>query len=157
MDSAALRKKLAAMVCAQRRDLPWRRTRDPYAIWISEIMLQQTRVAAAIPYYERFLARFPDAAALAQASEDEVLTHWSGLGLLFAGAQSAQSRAGSLRRQGAIPERLRQRSASFPESAITLPPRSPASRSGFRMRWWTGMCAEWSCVSPTTRARMCNK
>ena len=51
------------------RDLPWRRTRDPYAIWISEVMLQQTRVAAVIPYYERFLARFPDLESLADAPE----------------------------------------------------------------------------------------
>jgi A/G-specific adenine glycosylase len=63
-----------------RRDLPWRRTRDPYAIWISEIMLQQTRVAAVIPYYERFLARFPDAGTLARARETTVLAQWSGLG-----------------------------------------------------------------------------
>lgn len=63
-----------------RRDLPWRRTRDPYAIWISEIMLQQTRVAAVIPYYEKFLAMFPDSAALARAPEDQVLAMWAGLG-----------------------------------------------------------------------------
>ena len=63
-----------------RRDLPWRRTRDPYRIWISEIMLQQTRAQAVIPYYERFLERFPDAAALASAPEEAVLACWSGLG-----------------------------------------------------------------------------
>jgi A/G-specific adenine glycosylase len=63
-----------------KRDLPWRRTRDPYAIWISEIMLQQTRVAAVIPYYERFMAAFPDAQALAAAPESTVLAMWSGLG-----------------------------------------------------------------------------
>ena len=63
-----------------RRDLPWRQTRDPYRIWVSEIMLQQTRVAAALPYFERFLARFPDAAALAAAAEEEVLAQWAGLG-----------------------------------------------------------------------------
>ncbi|HML16287.1 MAG TPA: A/G-specific adenine glycosylase, partial [Bryobacteraceae bacterium] len=62
------------------RDLPWRRTLDPYAIWISEIMLQQTRVAAVIPYYEKFLAAFPDAASLARATEHQVVTMWAGLG-----------------------------------------------------------------------------
>jgi len=62
------------------RDLPWRRTTDPYAIWVSEIMLQQTRVAAVIPFYERFLARFPDVGALARARESTVLSLWSGLG-----------------------------------------------------------------------------
>ncbi len=63
-----------------KRDLPWRRTRDPYAILVSEIMLQQTTVEAVIPYYERFLKRFPDVKTLAQASEDDVLRLWSGLG-----------------------------------------------------------------------------
>ena len=62
------------------RDLPWRRVSDPYRIWVSEIMLQQTRAQAAIPYYQRFLERFPTAAALASAGEEEVLTLWSGLG-----------------------------------------------------------------------------
>jgi A/G-specific adenine glycosylase len=62
------------------RDLPWRRTKDPYRIWISEIMLQQTRVAAVIPYYEKFLERFPDVRSLAEAPQDEVLRLWSGLG-----------------------------------------------------------------------------
>ena len=62
------------------RALPWRATSDPYRIWVSEIMLQQTRAQAAIPYYERFLARFPTVEALAAASEDEVLSLWAGLG-----------------------------------------------------------------------------
>ena len=53
-----------------KRDLPWRRTRDPYAIWVSEVMLQQTQVATVIPYYERWLRRFPNVQALAQADED---------------------------------------------------------------------------------------
>src|SRR2546426_8392126 len=63
-----------------RRDLPWQATREPYRIWLSEVMLQQTQVAAVIPYYERFLRRFPTVEALASASEDEVLQLWSGLG-----------------------------------------------------------------------------
>jgi len=62
------------------RDLPWRRTRDAYAIWLSEIMLQQTRVATVIPYYERFLARFPTVRHLARARLDTVLKMWEGLG-----------------------------------------------------------------------------
>jgi A/G-specific adenine glycosylase len=62
------------------RDLPWRRTRDPYAIWVSEVMLQQTQVATVIPYYERFLKRFPDVRSLARAPEDDVLHAWQGLG-----------------------------------------------------------------------------
>ena len=62
------------------RDLPWRRTRDPYAIWVSEIMLQQTRVAAVIGHYARFMGKFPTLPALAAAKEDDVLACWSGLG-----------------------------------------------------------------------------
>jgi A/G-specific adenine glycosylase len=63
-----------------RHDLPWQGTRDPYRIWLSEVMLQQTQVSTVIPYYERFLKRFPSAGALARATEDEVLGLWSGLG-----------------------------------------------------------------------------
>ena len=63
-----------------RRDLPWRRSSDPYIIWISEIILQQTRVAQGLDYFNRFVARFPDVRALAAASEDEVLRYWQGLG-----------------------------------------------------------------------------
>src|SRR5438552_12240099 len=62
-----------------RRDLPWQATRDPYRIWVSEIMLQQTQVAVVLPYYERFVARFPDVGALAAAPEDDVLALWRGL------------------------------------------------------------------------------
>lgn len=62
------------------RVLPWRKTRDPYRVWISEIMLQQTTVAAVVPYFERFMARFPSVRELADAPEDEVLRHWEGLG-----------------------------------------------------------------------------
>src|SRR5262245_44721438 len=61
-------------------DLPWRRTGDPYAIWLSEIMLQQTQVATVIPYFERFTAAFPTVAALAEAKQDAVLKLWEGLG-----------------------------------------------------------------------------
>jgi A/G-specific adenine glycosylase len=63
-----------------RQALPWQGTTDPYRIWLSEIMLQQTQVAAVIPYYERFLKRFPDVSSLAKASQEEVLELWSGLG-----------------------------------------------------------------------------
>src|SRR5215210_9402850 len=63
-----------------RRPLPWRATRDPYALLVSEVMLQQTQAARVVPYYESFLARFPDPAALAAAPTAEVLAAWSGLG-----------------------------------------------------------------------------
>ncbi len=65
---------------ADHRDLPWRRTRDPYRIWLSEIMLQQTRVAAVIPYYERFLEELPDVRALAAVDDDRLMKLWQGLG-----------------------------------------------------------------------------
>ncbi len=63
-----------------RKDLPWQHNPTPYRVWVSEIMLQQTQVATVIPYYERFMTRFPDVAALAKADIDDVLHHWSGLG-----------------------------------------------------------------------------
>lgn len=76
----ALRRNLLDWYRANRRDLPWRRGRDPYRIWLAEIMLQQTRIAAVLPYYENFLKRFPAIGALACARESEVLKHWAGLG-----------------------------------------------------------------------------
>jgi len=77
---ANLTSRLLTWYAAHQRDLPWRRTRDPYHIWVAEVMLQQTQVATVIPYYERFLARFPIVEALAAASLDEVLKLWEGLG-----------------------------------------------------------------------------
>lgn len=84
------------------RDLPWRRTRDPYRIWLSEVILQQTRVAQGLEYYLRFTERFPDIAALATTPEDEVLKLWQGLGYysrarnLHAAARQVMSRFGGV-------------------------------------------------------------
>jgi A/G-specific adenine glycosylase len=75
-----LRRQLLKWYARNRRDLPWRRSRDPYAIWVSEIMLQQTRVAVVIERYQAFMERFPTLLSLALASEQEVLALWSGLG-----------------------------------------------------------------------------
>lgn len=75
-----LRSRLLKWYGTAARDLPWRNTEDPYHIWVSEIMLQQTTVTAVIPYFESFLKRFPDIAALAEATEEEVLKLWEGLG-----------------------------------------------------------------------------
>ena len=100
-----LQSKLLRWYDREARELPWRGTRDPYAVWVSEIMLQQTRVDTVIPYYERFLGRFPTARALAEADEDAVLSHWSGLGyyrrarLLHAGVREVVERYG-----GEVPE-----------------------------------------------------
>ncbi len=74
------RERLLHWYRAHHRNLPWRKTHDPYRIWVSEIMLQQTRVAAMIERYSRFLDRFPDVLSLAQANVEDVLTVWSGLG-----------------------------------------------------------------------------
>ena len=75
-----LRRRLLAWYRREKRDLPWRHTRDPYRIWVAEIMLQQTQVPTALPYYRRFLARFPTVRALARASDQNVLKAWQGLG-----------------------------------------------------------------------------
>jgi A/G-specific adenine glycosylase len=75
-----VRERLLAWYDANRRDLPWRHSHDPYEIWISETMLQQTRVETVIPYYERFLRRFPDTLSLADADQEDVYSHWAGLG-----------------------------------------------------------------------------
>ena len=80
LDISLIRRSLIEWYRKHKRDLPWRRTADPYRIWISEMMLQQTRVAAVIPYYERFLTLFPDPSALASAAEQELLAAWAGLG-----------------------------------------------------------------------------
>src|SRR5947208_9680975 len=75
-----LRRSLLTWFATHQRDLPWRRDRDPYRIWVSEIMLQQTQVATVIPYFERFLTAFPTLADLAAAPERDVLRQWEGLG-----------------------------------------------------------------------------
>jgi A/G-specific adenine glycosylase len=77
---SSLRRSLLDWYALQGRGLPWRQTRDPYAIWISEVMLQQTQVKTVIPYYERWLATFPTIAALAAADQQQVLKAWQGLG-----------------------------------------------------------------------------
>lgn len=111
---AAIRRRLLAWYRANRRALPWRKSRDPYRIWVAEIMLQQTRIAAVIPYYERFLRRFPTVESLACARATEVLKHWAGLGYY--------SRARNLHR--AAREIVRNHDGKFPKSldaALALP------------------------------------
>lgn len=76
----AFRHDLLTWYDTQKRDLPWRQTRDPYAIWISEIMLQQTQVVTVIPFYQRFMATLPNIQALAQVEEETLMTLWQGLG-----------------------------------------------------------------------------
>ncbi|MCU1293512.1 MAG: A/G-specific adenine glycosylase [Bryobacterales bacterium] len=99
---AELRRDLLTWFDEFQRDLPWRRTKDPYAIWVSEAMLQQTRVAAVLPYYERFLTRFPDFQTLAAASESDLLAQWAGLGYYYR-ARNLQKAAQSMVDAGAFP------------------------------------------------------
>jgi len=108
----SLRRKLTHWYDQAKRDLPWRKTRDPYAIWISEVMLQQTRVAAVIPYYECFLQRFPTAASLAQSPEPELLAMWAGLGY-YSRARNLQKAAQQIAASGTFPKDY--------ESILTLP------------------------------------
>ena len=93
---------LAKWYAAGHRDLPWRRTSDPYRIWVAEVMLQQTRAQAAIPYYERFLERFPSVEFLAAALEEEVLAAWSGLGY-YSRARNLRLAARRVAEAGAFP------------------------------------------------------
>lgn len=95
----AFRTRLAAWFARRRRPFPWRRRRTPYRVWISELMLQQTRADQALPYYERFLAKFPNVAALARASRREVLKAWEGLGY-YARARNAHDTARLLAGRG---------------------------------------------------------
>jgi A/G-specific adenine glycosylase len=97
-DRVLLRERISGWYRAHARDLPWRRTSDPYAIWISEAMLQQTRVETVKGYYRRFLERFATLSELANASEDEVLAAWSGLGY-YRRARSLQAAAQVIMRE----------------------------------------------------------
>ncbi len=105
---------------AEKRDLPWRQTRDPYAIWVSEIMLQQTQVDTVIPYFNRWMAQYPTIAALAQAAEEKVLKSWEGLGYY--------SRARNLHKAAQIVAKEHQSELpKEPEKLATLPGIGPYS------------------------------
>ncbi|WKE66166.1 A/G-specific adenine glycosylase [Gallaecimonas kandeliae] len=90
-----------------RKTLPWQQQKTPYKVWVSEIMLQQTQVATVIPYFERFMARFPDLNTLADAPQDEVLHHWTGLGY-YARARNLHKAAQAIRDQygGQFPQSI---------------------------------------------------
>jgi A/G-specific adenine glycosylase len=106
---AALQRKLLAWWDAGHRDLPWRfpqRGADPYRVWIAEVMLQQTQVAAVVPYYARFVERFPTLEALAAAREEDVLALWSGLGYYARGRRLHAAAREALSRHGGLPADL---------------------------------------------------
>jgi A/G-specific adenine glycosylase len=109
VDDAALRAALLRWYDASVRPLPWRADRDPYRVWVAEVMLQQTRVDVVIPKYERFVRIFPDVATLARASEERVLAAWSGLGY-YTRARNLHRAARALRAAGAT---------TFPRDAAT--------------------------------------
>lgn len=111
-DSALFRSRLLRWYRGKRRDLPWRNTRDPYAIWISEVMLQQTTVATALPYFNKWLTAFPDTASLAAAPLDRVLKLWEGLGY-YQRARNLHAAARQIMRLhgGRIPRIYREASA----------------------------------------------
>ena len=94
--------KLIGWYKENKRDLPWRNTKDPYRIWISEIILQQTRVAQGYDYFVRFMARFPDVFTLAEADEDEVMKYWQGLGY-YSRARNLHAAARSMAEAGGFP------------------------------------------------------
>ena len=98
-------RRLARWYRIHKRDLPWRRRRDPYAVWISEVMLQQTTVEVIAPRWERFLSRFPTVGTLARATEREVLAEWSGLGY-YARARNLHRAAKVVAEAGAFPRTL---------------------------------------------------
>jgi A/G-specific adenine glycosylase len=101
-DATGFRRNLLRWYRQHKRDLPWRTSADPYRVWVSEIMLQQTRVAAVIPYYERFLARFPTVDALAAAPEADLLAAWAGLGY-YSRARNLQAAARKIVELGGFP------------------------------------------------------
>lgn len=100
---AEFREKLLFWYDQNRRDLPWRKNRDPYRVWVSEIMLQQTRVAAVLPKYASFLSRFPSVQKLASAREPSVLSQWSGLGY-YRRARNLHAAAKIVAREGKFPQ-----------------------------------------------------
>ena len=97
---ALIRRRLLGWYEKNRRDLPWRRTSDPYAIWISETMLQQTQVKTVLPYYETFLKAFPTITALNRAPLRQVLRAWSGLGYYRRAENLKKSASALMRRHG---------------------------------------------------------
>ncbi len=101
----AIGRALLAWYAEHRRDLPWRRSLDPYSVWVSEMMLQQTQVATVIPYFQRWMQRFPDVTALANAAESDVLHAWQGLGY-YSRARNLQRAAELMVREhaGRVPD-----------------------------------------------------
>ena len=120
---------------AHHRELPWRATRNPYYIWVSEVILQQTRVAQGYDYFVRFVSRFPTVEALAAAPEDEVMRLWQGLGY-YSRARNLHAAAG----QVAFPRLMRPSVRSVAWATIPQPPLPPSPLMSLR-RPSMAMCA----------------
>ena len=163
---SALRSELSSWFAATRRDLPWRQGDDLYGIWVSEIMLQQTSVQAVVPYWERFMARFPTVADLAAAAETEVLGLWSGLGY-YSRARNLHAAARIVCReaQGILP-RSRAAWSALPGvgpyasgaiASLGLGERVPALDANARrviMRWSVSDPEQWAAIAPGERTRL---
>ena len=139
----AMEAPLLAWYRSRARVLPWRENRDPYRIWVSEIMLQQTRVEAVKPYFERFMEAFPGVKDLAEAEDDRLMKMWEGLGY-YSRARNLKAAARIIVDEygGCLP-------ASFdalkglPESAVIRPEPLPPLPTAFPCRRWTGTCSGW--------------
>ena len=125
------------------RDLPWRRQPTPYRVWISEIMLQQTRVAAVLDYYRRFLQAAPTVEDLAALPEDALMKLWQGLGY-YSRARNLQKAARQIVEElGEYSQILMRRSGLFPGWATTPPGLWPPSLLACPCPRWTGTCCGW--------------
>jgi A/G-specific adenine glycosylase len=160
-NAAGFRRSLLQWYARHKRDLPWRRNSDPYPVWISEIMLQQTRVNAVIPYYERFLNRFPSVEALACASEQDLLAAWAGLGY-YSRARNLQAAAKLIHERGRFPneyEQIRELPGIGDYTAAAVSSiafgRPRAALDGNVMRVLSRLLAETGDIgSPVTRVRL---
>ena len=113
-----------------RKDLPWQQPRTPYRVWVSEIMLQQTQISTVIPYFERFMTRFPDLPAVAAASQDDVLALWAGLGYYARGRNLYKAARLAMEQHGGVLPETAGELSSLPgigqstANAIALPKKS---------------------------------
>lgn len=152
---------LLAWYAENRRDLPWRRDRDPYRVWVSEIMLQQTRVEAVIPYYERFLAALPDVSALAAAPEEQLLKLWEGLGY-YSRVRNMKKAANQILSRGGFPRTAAElkQLAGFGDytagavASIAFAQRAPAV-DGNVLRVWARMARVGESVKAPSVRRRC--
>ena len=155
----AFRTRLLRWYDAQRRSLPWRADHDPYRVWVAEIMLQQTRVAAVVERYGQFLRRFPSVRELARAPLASVLALWSGLGITGGRARCTLPRAKSWPTTAAVGLIAPPLWCVCRALAVIPRPPSPALPSASAVQWWTAMwsgcCSVWRALA--CRAQLCGR